>query len=88
MLVNANRQGAKDINPKAGMKHQVGLEYLQAVDRHGVAINQSTDFRRLMDAKDKLAAAKDRLLHYHDGDIDAANATLDEVDNLRLKGKK
>jgi hypothetical protein len=88
MLVNSNRQGAKDINPKAGMKHQVGLEYLQAVDAHGVATNQSTDFRRLTAAKETLAAAKDRLLHYHDGDIDAAQATLDEVDNLRIKGKK
>jgi hypothetical protein len=87
-LVNSNRQGAKDVNPKKAMQHQIALEYLQAVDAHGAAVNQSTDYRRLINAREKVESVKQHLLHYHDGDMAAANQTLDEVDALRIKGKK
>jgi hypothetical protein len=88
MIINADRKGVQEVNPKRAMQQQVALEYLKAADAHGVALNQSTDFRRLLDAKSKLDVLKQTLLHYHDGDVDAANGTLDEVDAQRLRGKK
>ena len=87
-LVNSNRRGAKDINPNRAMRLQVALDYLKAIDEHDRAINQSTDFRRLDTAKANLQTAKQNLLHYHDGDESAASQTVNEADELRIKGKR
>ena len=88
MLVNSNRQGAKDVNPKKAMQIQVALDYLKALDEHGRAVGQSTDFRKLDAAKTRLQTAKQSLLHYHDGDQSAASQTVDEADQLRIQGKR
>jgi len=88
MLVNSNRRGAKDINPKKAMQIQVALDYLKALDEHGRAVGQSTDFRRLYAAQANLQTAKQNLLHYHDGDATSASQTVDEADQLRIQGKR
>jgi len=88
MLVNSNRQGARDVNPKKAMQVQVALNYLKAIDEHDRAMNQSTDFRRLDAAKNNLQTAKQSLLHYHEGDESAASQSVSEADELRTKGKR
>jgi hypothetical protein len=87
-LVNSNRRGARDLNPRKAMQIQVALDYLKAIDEHHRAINQSTDFRRLDSAQTNLQNAKQSLLHYHDGDATAASQTVDEAEELRMKGKR
>jgi len=73
MLINANRQGAKEVNPLSAMQEQAGLNVLAL---------QNTA------SQDEHDTAMANLVAYHNGDERAANATLQTLLAKRRKGKR
>lgn len=73
MLINANRQGAKEVNPLSAMQEQAALNVL--------ALQNGSS----QDAHDTAMA---NLVAYHNGDESAANATLKTLLDKRRRGKR